>query len=114
MTHAHITAWVLGLVLFFVTISMKGKGRKGTHMSLRLFYILIIVTGGILFSGLSSIPGLYYVKGIVGLWLIFLMEFIAVRGPKGMPTRNFWIQFAVALVLVLYLGFSLPQGFNWF
>ena len=39
-THLHITAWVIGIILFFVTYSMLKSGNpkaKMVHMITRLF-----------------------------------------------------------------------------
>ncbi|BBP88362.1 hypothetical protein BsIDN1_19800 [Bacillus safensis] len=47
-THLHITAWVLGIILFFVAFALAGKNDKGAkivHMIVRLFYLIIIATG---------------------------------------------------------------------
>ena len=56
--HAHITAWVIGLILFIVALflyqSGKQKGFKIAQMSLRLFYLLIIASGVMLFVRHSS------------------------------------------------------------
>ncbi|MGQ0421201.1 DUF1516 family protein, partial [Bacillus sp. HC-Mk] len=54
MVHMHITAWALGLILFFVAYSLYSAGRKGkgVHMGLRLMYIIIIVTGFMLYMSI--------------------------------------------------------------
>lgn len=38
MVHMHITAWALGLILFFVAYSLYSAGRKGkgVHMGFAL------------------------------------------------------------------------------
>ncbi len=64
MTHWHITSWVVALILVFVSYGLygsgKAKGAKITHMILRLFYIIIILTGAELLSvlriGTESTP----------------------------------------------------------
>ncbi|QOR67513.1 YisL family protein [Cytobacillus suaedae] len=115
MTHAHITAWVIALILFFVAVSMqkgaKSKSLKIVHMTLRLFYILIIVTGAILLIGLSSITLMYVLKVLAGIWVIGMLEMILVRGSKGKSTGMFWGQLVVALIVTIYLGLKLPIGF---
>ncbi|WP_316571121.1 YisL family protein [Neobacillus sp. YIM B06451] len=117
MTHAHITTWVLGAILFFVALSMyKGgneKGAKITHMILRVFYLLILATGFMLLFSIN-IDLLYILKAAVGLWIIAIMEFILMKTGKREQTKVLWIQFAIAFILVLLLGFSLPMGFDWF
>lgn len=118
MTHAHITAWVLALILFFVALSLhksgKEKGAKIVQMILRVLYILILVTGLMLLFGITNITLLYALKSLVGLWVIAILEMILIRAKKQENARGLWIQFIIALVLVLYLGFRLPIGFYFF
>lgn len=47
MTHAHITTWVLSIILLIVILIMQkqGKNTKVLHMILRVFYLLILATG---------------------------------------------------------------------
>lgn len=116
-THLHITTWVIGLILFFVAYGLhksgKAKGSKISHMALRLFYVLIIITGAALFFIHSSIDAaLYGVKFILGLLVIGFMEMVLVRTKKGKKTQVMWILLLLALAGTLYLGFSLPVGFN--
>ncbi|WP_335870058.1 YisL family protein [Bacillus sp. 2205SS5-2] len=112
-THAHITTWVVALILFFVAYSLhrsgKAKAMKIVHMVLRLFYLLIIVTGALLFFYNQSLdPAFYGVKMLVGFWVIGMFEMVLVRLKKGKETKMFWIQLIVSIVLVLYLGYYLP------
>lgn len=77
----HITAWVIGIILFFVTYSMlKGANPKAKmlHMITRLFYLLIFLTGGMLITDF----GAYAVKMIVGIIVIAAMEMVLVRTKK--------------------------------
>ncbi len=91
MTHAHITTWVVALILFVVAIAFQAKDMKNkmVHMLLRLFYILIIATGAWILHSMSSFPFLYIVKVIVGLWVIGMMEMILVRTAKGKTRTSF-------------------------
>lgn len=118
MTHAHITTWVIALILFFVAVSMQkggnSKAPKMVHMTLRLFYILIIVTGAILLIGLSSITLMYVIKVLAGIWVIGMLEMILVRSSKGKSTGMFWGLLVVAFFVTLYLGLKLPIGFMLF
>jgi hypothetical protein len=114
MVHAHMTAWFLAVILFFVALGLhkggKQKGFKIVQMILRVLYILILATGlGLLFS-LANISMMYILKVVVGLWVIAMIEMILGRTAKGERTQVLWIQFIIAFVLVLYLGFSLPLG----
>ncbi len=71
MTHLHITTWVVALILLFVSYSLyssgSAKGAKITHMILRLFYILIILTGAELFVRFANWNGEYAGKMILAL-----------------------------------------------
>jgi len=109
-THLHITTWVIGLVLFFLAATGIVKS-KGVHMALRLFYILIIISGGALFLTYRS--GMDYdMKFLFGILLIGMMEMILAKQKKNKPTTIFWVLFAVFLFLTLFYGFKLPAGFN--
>jgi hypothetical protein len=118
ITDGHITAWVLTLILFFVALSLnkngKAKGFKIFHMIIRVFYLLIILTGGMLLSAVYHISLLYILKMAVGLWIISLFEMILIKSRKNESSSVLWIQFVVAFLLVLYLGFKLPLGIHIF
>ena len=117
-THTHITSWVLGAILFFIALSMyknrNEKGAKITHMILRVVYLLILATGFmLLFSGIKI--GIFYIlKVAVGLWVIGIMEMLLIKAGKNEQSSVLWIQFAIAFVLVLLLGLSLPMGLDLF
>jgi len=112
-THLHITTWVVGIVLFLIA-ALSGNKSKGLHMLLRLFYILIIITGGALFSAaLDYGQGMLYgIKFLLGILVIGMMEMVLVRQKKNKKTTMFWILFAIFLFAVLFLGFKLQMGFN--
>ncbi|AXH98497.1 DUF1516 family protein [Sporosarcina sp. PTS2304] len=116
-THMHIFTWVVAIVLFLVSASMaKGtKGKKITHMILRLFYILIIITGAALFFKHMSLDSMLYgIKFVLGLLTIGFMEMVLVRGNKGKNTGLMWILLVVFLLATLFVGFKLPLGFDFF
>ncbi|HGH7180147.1 DUF1516 family protein [Bacillus cereus] len=117
MVHMHITAWALGLILFFVAYSLYSAGRKGkgVHMGLRLMYILIIVTGFMLYMSIvktatGSMHMWYGMKMLAGILVIGGMEMVLVKMSKNKPTGAVWGLFIVALVVVIYLGLKLPIG----
>ncbi|SEM59636.1 Protein of unknown function [Mesobacillus persicus] len=116
MTHAHITAWVLSIILFIVIMFMQkqGKNTKVLHMILRVFYLLILATGIVMLFGLYQIDFMYILKSLLGIVLIGLFEMILVRGKKGINLNSLWIVFVLVFVIVLYLGFKLPLGFYLF
>jgi uncharacterized membrane protein len=115
MIHGHITAWVLALILFVVAVFLhkggKEKGAKIVQMILRVLYLLIIGTGIMMLTQVYRIDLQYILKAVVGIWVIGLFEMILSRIATDRKTSVFWIQFVVALALVLYLGFSLPMSF---
>lgn len=116
MIHAHITAWIVALILFFVVLSLhksgKTKGAKIVQMVLRVFYLLIIATGVGLLTQVSHIDWKYILKTVAGLWVIGTFEMILSRVKGSRRTSVFWIQFVVAFALALYLGFAvLPMSF---
>ena len=118
MTHAHITSWAIALILFFIAVYMQ-KGRKTkplriVQMVLRLFYLLILGTGLAMLFSIYTISIGYILKAVLGLWVIAMMEMILIRGGKEKATKSFWVQFLIAFLIVLYLGFSLPLGFKFF
>jgi hypothetical protein len=115
MIHGHVTAWVLALILFIVAIFLlkggKEKGAKIVRMILRVLYLLIIATGVGLIFMLSNIDMLYILKAIVGIWVIGLFEMILSKAAQNRKTSILWVQFVVAFLLVLYLGFDkLPMS----
>ncbi|MFD2681283.1 YisL family protein [Bacillus seohaeanensis] len=116
-THAHITTWVIALILFIVALGLhnagKQKGMKVVQMILRLFYLLIILTGVLMFFKHQGIdPALYGIKALVGIWVIAMFEMILVRMNKGKGTGIFWVQLIIAFIIVLYLGLRLPLGLH--
>jgi hypothetical protein len=117
-THAHITAWVIALILFGAALVLhKGgneKGRKMVQMILRIFYLLVLLTGILLFSKHQSYnPGLYGAKFLGGVIVIAMMEMILIRLAKNKGTGVFWAIFVIALAVTFILGVKLPLGWNW-
>lgn len=113
MIHLHITGWVIGFILLFIVYSgyQAGKNRTALHMILRLFYLVIFGTGIYLVTvymggNLSgSLLGELIVKVLAGLWAIASMEMITIKAKKGASTKAFWIQFVIAALLAIVLGF---------
>ncbi len=120
-THLHVTSWILAFILLALIVMMhkqgKAKGAKITHMILRLDYLLILYSGGTLLTyyfknATGSTMGEVIVKTLAGIWVIAAMELISVRLAKGKPTKGVWIQFYIALLLTIILGFGrLHLGF---
>lgn len=118
MTHAHIFSWFVAIILFLVALKLHNGGNakrvKIVQMILRLFYVFILVTGLILILDLTKITLLYILKAALGVWVIAMMEMILSRVSRGQRTSILWVQFSLALLLVLYLGLKLPFGLDWF
>lgn len=113
--HFHILTWVVGVILFLVAAFMaKGsKGQKIVHMTARLFYVLILFSGVMLFVAHSSLDAaLYGVKFLLGFVTIGLMEMVLVRSAKNKNVSVLWILFFVFLFATLFFGFKLPVGIN--
>ena len=117
-THFHIFTWVVGIILFLAAavLARGSKGKKITHMIARLFYVLILFSGIMLFiEGMNYDEGaLYGIKLLLGLVTIGLMEMILVRSSKEKSVSTFWIFFFIALFATMFLGFKLPIGFTFF
>ena len=82
-THLHITAWALALILFFVA-ALAGKKLTAVHMTLRVMYILVIITGLALF----------------------------LEWRDKIAVNMFWVLFVIVLLITLYLGMSMGIGIN--
>lgn len=109
-THLHITTWVIMLVLFFVAVA---KYSTGVHMALRLFYILAIVSGLLLYIEYRSTFE-YDIKFTFAILAIGMMEMILVRGKKGKSTGVIWALFAVFALVTIFYGLKLPMGMDFF
>ncbi len=94
---------------------IDSKGRKITKMILRVFYILIIISGLALFlRWMSNDSALYGVKFLFGILTIGMMEMVFARQNKQKPAQIAWILFVVSLLITMFLGFKLPVGLHLF
>lgn len=118
-THAHITTWVIGILLFIVAFVLhkngKEKAMKIVQMILRVFYLLILATGIVLFVKHSDFnQALYGVKFLFGLIVIAMMEMVLIRTKLGKKTGVFWAVLIISFIATFYLGARLPLNWNWF
>ncbi len=106
---SHAGSWFFTLLFFgvsyFMLTKQNMKAQKITHMILRLFFIIMVVSGlGMLVGYQFSL--VFVIKGILAIALIGLMEMILVRTKKGKQAGKLWLPFIVVLVLVFLLGFN--------
>ncbi|MFD1779607.1 YisL family protein [Fredinandcohnia salidurans] len=114
-THAHVTSWVVAIILFVIAATVlnkagKEKSQKIVKMTLRLFYLFILATGALLLFGGVVIDGEYIGKAVLGILTIGFMEMILARSSKGKPNGLFWVLFIIVLILTIVLGAKLPLG----
>lgn len=109
-TYLHIASWLIAIVLFLV-VALGITKSKGVVMTLRLFYIFIIITGlALVYKYIGTM--LYDTKLLLGILVIGMMEMVLVRQKKGKSTTIFWILFGIFLFITMFIGFKLPIGFN--
>lgn len=113
---SHAGSWAITILLFFVSFVLlkmgKPTGKKITHMILRLFFVIMVVSGlGMLFT--RGFPLIFVIKGILAIWLIAVMERLlsksATKSEQGASMKGSWIQFIIAFVLVALIGFNVIQ-----
>lgn len=109
LVESHVGAWEVAFVLLIVGYLLyrlrKEKVAKILHMILRLMAVIIVVSGGWMLFQFHAADVLYYVKGLLGIVTIGLMEMALVRGSKGTPSHGFFIGALVLLVIVILIGY---------
>lgn len=122
MLHLHLTAIVVSAVLFLVVFFMykannspDNKPAKILHMVARLFYVIVLISGLVIYisnmEGISNMDGhmQYGIKVLLGLLSIGFMEMAIVRLKKS---ATVW-PMIVALILIIatvIMGATLPLG----
>ncbi|QQD85931.1 MULTISPECIES: DUF1516 family protein [Jeotgalicoccus] len=122
MLHLHLTAIVISAVLFLVVFFMykannspDNKPAKILHMVARLFYVIVLISGLVVYisnmEGISNMDGhmQYGIKVLLGLLSIGFMEMAIVRLKKS---ATVW-PMVVALILIIatvIMGATLPLG----
>lgn len=112
-THLHLGAWIIAFILLFAVVLLHKQGNaraaKIVQMILRLFYIVILISGIILLWGYfhgSKYLVVALIKSFMGIWLIGAMEMVSIRTAKEQATKSAWIQLIIAFVITLVLGFQ--------
>ncbi len=113
MLHAHITSWVLALILFIIAISLTKKGNvqgsKTVKMILRVFYLFIIITGFQMLLSINVSAG-YVLKAVLGIVVIGFFEMVLSKTAKREAAGLFWGLLVVSFVIVVYVGYKLPMS----
>lgn len=89
---SHAGSWFFTLLFFTVSYialnKEKMKLQKITHMILRLFFVIMLISGIGMLVGFNFALT-YVVKGILALALIAFMEMILVRTKKRECNKRF-------------------------
>jgi len=102
--HTHAGSWAVLVILFLISYFIPKN--KVLPMILRLFYLIMIFTGGyMLFSG-GGYPGAFHLKAVLAILLIGMMEMLLARRKKGKNVLPFWIALVVLLVVVVLIGYD--------
>jgi uncharacterized membrane protein SirB2 len=109
LVESHVGAWEVAFVLLIVGYILyrvnKHTIAKVLHMILRLMAVIIVGSGVWMLFQFHAGDVLYYVKGLLGIATIGLMEMALVRGSKNTPSVGFFAGALVLLVLVILIGY---------
>ncbi|MVP00202.1 MULTISPECIES: DUF1516 family protein [Paenibacillus] len=105
---SHAGSWAFIVILFIVSAIFYRQ--KITPMILRLFYLIMVVSGVGMLIG-YSFPAKYVVKGIIAIVVIGLMEMILGRMKRGQgresSTKILFAVWAVLIITVIMMGFGI-------
>lgn len=106
----HVGAWFLAVVLFIIAYILvnkqKEKAVKVLSMIVRLFFLVILLTGGIMLYYIGwSWP--HVLKTLLGLATIGFMEVTLSRKVKGEPSTTLLILFIISLAATVFYGYYL-------
>lgn len=102
--HTHASSWVILIILFLVSLFMTNN--KIPHMILRLFYLVMIFTGGYMLFVQGGYNPAFHLKALCAILLIGMMEMVLVRRKKGKSFMPFLIALIVLLVVVVLIGYD--------
>lgn len=124
MIHLHLTALIIAVILFVAVYAMYKKDNTKEnktalilHMVLRVFYVLVLFSGIMVYVG--NMEGIsnagdhmrYGIKALLGLFSIGFMEMAVVRLKKQSAQASmFLIICLVLIVATVILGSILPLG----
>ena len=122
MIHLHITAIVVSIILFLVVYFMyrgnntaDNKVAKILHMVLRLFYLIVLFSGLMIYvgnmEGISNSGGhmQYGIKVLLGLLSVVFMEVSIVRFKKQSTSATMLMILTLVLIIAtIVMGSVLP------
>ena len=124
MLHLHLTAIIVSLILFIAVFAMYKKNNSSDnkpalilHMVLRVFYLLVLFSGIMIYVG--NMEGIsaagshmqYGIKALLGILSVVFMEVAVVRLKKHSASVN--VLLVVTLILIIaavIMGSTLPLG----
>lgn len=106
----HVGAWFLAVVLFIIAYILANKQKEKAvnvlSMMIRLFYLVILFTGGIMLYYIGwSWP--HVLKTLLGLATIGFMEVNLTRKIKDEATTTMLILFVISLAATVFYGYYL-------
>ena len=121
MLHLHLTAIIVSIILFIAVYAMYKKNSTAEnkpafilHMVLRVFYLLVLFSGIMVYvEGMSGIEShmMYGIKVLLGLLSIGFMEISIVRlKKKSVKASVLLIVTIVLIVATVIMGSILPMG----
>ena len=124
MLHLHLTAIIVGVILFIAVYGMYKKNTTAEnkpalimHMVLRVFYLLVLFSGIMVYVG--NMEGIsnagshmqYGIKALLGILSIGLMEIAIVRLKKNSAKANVLMVICIiAIIATVIMGSVLPLG----
>jgi uncharacterized membrane protein SirB2 len=110
LLESHVGGWETAFVLLIVGYILYRAGRekagKIVHMLLRLMIVIIVVSGAWMLFQFHAGDVLYYVKGVLGLFVFGLMEMALGRARRQEASIGFFIGALALMVVVILIGYG--------
>ncbi len=121
MLHLHLTAIIVSIILFIAVYVMYKKNNTAEnkpafimHMVLRVFYLLVLFSGIMVYvEGMAGIEShmMYGIKVLLGLLSIGFMEISIVRLKKNSVKVSVLLIVTIVLIIAtVIMGSILPMG----
>ncbi|KYG34412.1 DUF1516 family protein [Alkalihalobacillus trypoxylicola] len=103
----HQSSWIFIVILFLTSYILysKQKVKAGdlTQFALRLFFIVMVISGGVLVTAYNFHP-FYVTKGVIALIMMGIMESSNVRRKKGTKSILLFLVGIVLLIVIILMG----------